>query len=184
MTIAAVVLAGGAGSRFEGETHKLLATVRGRPLVVWALEHALDAHLDETVVVTGAVTIPEVAGVTVIHNERWAEGQASSLQAALRHAESRGHDAIVVGVADQPGVTAEAWRDVAATATTPIVVATYDGERRSPVRLAREIWPLLPTDGDEGARVLMRGRPDLVSEVACSGDPADVDTLEDLQRWS
>ena len=184
MTLAAVVLAGGAGTRFEGDTHKLQTIVRGRPLVVWAIEHAREAGLDETVVVTGATPVPDVVGVTVVHNDRWAEGQATSLQAAVRHAEHAGHEAIVVGVGDQPGVPSDAWRVVAATTTAPIVVATYDGERRSPVRLAKEIWPLLPRDGDEGARVLMRGRPDLVSEVACSGDPADVDTLEDLKRWS
>ena len=183
MTIAAVVLAAGGGSRFAGDTHKLLTEVRGRPLVLWAIGRAKEAALDETIVVSGAVELPVVSGVTVVHNDRWAEGQATSLQAAVRYADLAGHEAIVVGVGDQPGVPTDAWRAVAAV-SAPLVVATYAGQRRSPVRLAREIWPLLPADGDEGARVLMRERPDLVSEVACSGDPADVDTLEDLQRWS
>ena len=63
-------------------------------------------------------------------------------------------------------------------------VATYRGVRRNPVRLDREIWPLLPTSGDEGARVVMRERPDLVEAVACPGDPLDIDTVEDLSIWS
>lgn len=179
MSTAAVVLAAGEGSRFAGDTHKLLAPFRGRTVIDWVLDAA--GGLDELLVVTGAVELPLPPGAREVRNERWAEGQATSVQAALAAAE--GHDAVVVGLGDQPLVPAEAWRLVAAS-TSPIAVATYAGRRRNPVRLARDVWSLLPVEGDEGARSVIAARPDLVAEVACPGDPADVDTQEDLATWS
>jgi molybdenum cofactor cytidylyltransferase len=175
---AAVVLAAGAGSRFRGDEHKLLTPFQGKPLWRWAVDAARAAGLD-VVIVSGAVPLDGA-----VRNDRWREGMATSLQAGIAAAQAAGHDAVVVGLADQPLVPASAWRAVAAADGAPIAMATYGGRRAHPVRLARQVWPLLPTTGDEGARLLMRERPDLVVEVACEGEPADVDTVEDLQAWS
>lgn len=188
MTTAAVVLAAGAGTRFTasgGEGHKLLVLFRGRPLVHWAVQHAVEAGLDEVLVVTGAVDLglAESSRVTLVANPNWAQGQATSLATAVDAAAARGHAAVVVGLGDQPLVSPEVWRGVAASSAA-IAVATFAGQRRTPVRLAAEVWGLLERTGDEGARELMRRRPDLVEEVACDGNPVDVDTVEELDQWS
>jgi len=180
MSVAAVVLAAGGSSRFR-DGAKLAALFRGRPLVSWAIDAAMEAELDETVVVTGAAELALPAGVTVIANADWSEGLASSLACAIDACDH--HDAIVIALGDMPFITSEAWRALAAAASQ-IAVATYDGRRSHPVRLAREVWPLLPRSGDEGARELMRGRPDLVREIPCVGRPVDIDTVEDLAAWS
>jgi len=186
VTTAGILLAAGGGTRFKSDAHKLVAPFRGRPLISWAVEAVTGAGLDEVFVVTGAVSIdrdlvPEPAWI--VHNGSWDGGLATSLQVGISMAERNGHDAVVVGLGDQPLVPADAWRTVAAS-DSPIAVATYDGRRRNPVRLHESVWPLLPTSGDEGARAVMRERADLVREVPCGGEPADVDTVEDLDTWS
>lgn len=186
MSRAAVILAAGAGSRFGSPGEKLLATVHGRPLVACAIEPAEQAGLDELVVVEGAVDLAEFvpAGATLLDNDDWQLGQATSLRVAIDWCQRQGHDSVVVGLGDQPGLTVEAWRAVADSPGGPIVVATYYGRRGHPVRLDARVWPLLPIDGDDAARALMARRSELVTEVACTGRPADIDTREDLERWS
>lgn len=183
--VVVAVLAAGAGSRFGGPTHKLRAALGGRTVAEVAIDAALRAGVGPVLVVTGATEL-ELGDrpVRVVHNARWAEGQSTSLHAAVAEAGRAGAGALVVGLADQPFVEPEAWRRVA-TATAPIAIATYGGRRRNPVRLDRSVWPLLAAavTGDEGARALARLRPDLVGEVPCPGSPVDIDTLEDLHRW-
>lgn len=191
MTTAAIVLAAGGGSRYRasgGDSHKLLAPYLGRTVVEWSIESAAAANLDATYVVRGATDLPVPAlaagSVRFVRNDRWQEGIATSLQAGIARARRDGHAAVVVGLGDQPLVLAEAWRRVAAASSAPVAVATYEGQRGNPVRLSSLVWPLLPGAGDEGARVVMRRRPDLVVEVPCPGRSADIDTVGDLHEWS
>ncbi len=180
-----MLLAGGSGSRFAGPTHKLVTEFRGRPLIEWGVTAVRSAGL-EPWVVWGALggEAPDLGpDVVVLYNERWREGMATTLATAVAEARRRGLEAITVGPADQPLIPADAWRMVAASSGL-IAVATYDGQRANPVRLAAEVWELLPTIGEVGARDLIRMRQDLVVEVACPGIPIDIDTLEDLDRWN
>ena len=109
--VAAVVLAAGAGTRFERSTHKLRAEIDGVPVVRRAVEAAVEAGFDEVIVVTGSDDLLDVLPdeVTVIRNDMWQDGQASSLQVAVAYAGSVGHRAVVFGLGDSPGVPAEAW---------------------------------------------------------------------------
>jgi CTP:molybdopterin cytidylyltransferase MocA len=153
---------------------------------VWAAAaNALASGLTPVWVVAGAVDLSGQlpAGVVTLSNPAWAEGQATSLQVAVQAARAAGLNALVVGLGDQPLISPEAWAAVGG-ADAPIAVATYDGQRRNPVRLSASVWDLLPTAGDQGARVVINQRPDLVQEVPCQGDPADIDTREDLMTWS
>lgn len=183
MSTGAVVLCAGGGARYisASGTHKLLAPFQGRPLVWWALTHALEAGLEATLAVTGAVDLSAVipVGVITVENPSWEAGISGSLQRAVDCARRLGLAAIVVGLGDQPLVPPSAWQAVAAC-DSPIAVATYDGARRNPVRLSSSVWDELPRSGDEGARALMRRRPELVEEVPCPGDPVDVDSVKDL----
>jgi molybdenum cofactor cytidylyltransferase len=205
---AAVILAAGAGSRFsvgvaghpdpalrfgpeastaggESAGSKLRVHWNGRPVITWAIDAAVQAGLDATFVVTGAAELDDLlpSGVIPVANPAWAAGQAGSLQAAISAARAGGFGAVVVGLGDQPGIPPDAWQAVAASPAA-IAVATYQGRRRNPVRLAQEVWALLPTSGDVGARPVMAEHPELVAEVPCQGNPGDIDTVEDLRPWN
>ena len=180
-----VILAAGEGSRFSGSTHKLLAPLDGRPVVGHSIAAAVGSAAGPVAVVTGAVDLgPAVpAGVQVLHNPDWSRGQASSLAVARHWAQEQGFEAFVVGLGDQPFVGAACWAAVAER-REPLVTATFDGRWRPPVRLGREVWELLPDAGDLGARDVLRSRPEDVIEIPCEGNAADIDTVEDLERWT
>jgi molybdenum cofactor cytidylyltransferase len=187
--VAIAVLAAGRGSRLGGDVPKPLVELRGRPLVSWALDAATTSGLRPVVLVVGhhggAVARVAPEGVVVVRSRRWRRGIARSLRAALEALEPWAHvGAVAVGLADQPLVGADAYRRLAGAYRdgARLAVATYHGQRRNPVLLARTMWAQArELDGDEGARVLM---DDEAVEVDCTetGSAADVDTLDDLRE--
>ncbi len=191
MTCTAIVLAAGEGSRM-GDPVKQLADVGGRPL----LQHVLDAlaatGLEDSVLVLGhaaervaeAVTTP--AGMRVVVNTRYAEGQAGSLRVALDAAPETARAAIVL-LGDQPEVRPEAVLAVIeahARSGAPVSRAAYRGRAGHPVLLDRLVWPgVEELRGDAGARGLIAAHAGRVELVEVGGDPPeDVDTPEDLAR--
>ena len=185
-----VLLAAGGGKRFSGPLHKLLAPLRDTTLVGTSLAAMTAAGGDDCVVITGAETsdgfLSHLSGVHRVHNPDWESGQRSSVLLAIATARAAGSSQVVIGLADQPFVGTDSWTAVA-ECDSPIAVATFDGRRGNPVKLRSDVWELLengPGGPDEGARALMDRHPELVRQVACQGSPDDIDTREDLARWT
>ncbi len=165
--------------------------LHGSRLVDRAVATARQAGCAPLLVVVGAAADEVATGlpadVAVVRNPDWPTGMGSSFRAALE-ALPPGVGAAVILLVDQPLVSAAAVRRLAAAwrEGAQVAVATYGGRRRNPVLFDRATWPdaRRAATGDEGARSLLRDRPDLVTEVPCDdvADPRDIDTPEDLAR--
>jgi nicotine blue oxidoreductase len=160
------VLAAGAATRFGSPKQRLLL-----PAV---LERLRAAAVEDVVVAAGAYPL-EAEGVRVVACPDWELGPGASLRCALG---ALGPDvaAVVVVLADGPGLAPEAVERVVAAwrkTGSPLVAASYAGDRGHPLVVARALWGAVP---DEGLRAL---DPVL---VPCDdlGAPGDVDRPEDL----
>ncbi len=190
---AGLVLAAGAGRRLGGP--KALVEIGGQTLLARACGGLARAGCAPVVAVLGAgaelvLARGDLGDAVVVVHPGWAEGMGSSLVAGLaalaEHAP--GVDSTAVLLVDTPGIGVEAVRAVlAAAALDRAAAASYAGRRGHPVCLGRDLWPQAAAlaHGDVGARALLAARPDLVTEVDCTGlaDPDDLDTPAALQAW-
>lgn len=178
--VTGAVLAAGAGARMGAPKAELL--VGGRRLLDHAVTALVSGGCDPVVaVVRSGTTAP---GARCIVNPDPARGMRSSLALAIE--ESGDADALAVLLVDLPGVRADAIKAVVdAWRPGRIAVASYGARRGHPTAMAPNMWreALALAEPEEGARGLLRARPELVDEVAVGGDPTDLDTTEDLRRW-
>jgi nicotine blue oxidoreductase len=160
-------------------------------LVDRAIRMLREGGCDEVVVVLGASADVVAArarldGAYLAVAHEWEQGQEASLNAGLDAVALTDAASTIVALVDQPWVGAEAVRRLrqAAESGASAAVATYAGQPRNPVLLARAIWPAVAASavGDVGARAWLRANPDQVVAVDCdgTGDPRDVDEPGDL----
>ena len=161
MTVAAVVLAAGAATRYGGPKQAeflpaVLAALAGAPLA-------------EVVVVAGAHPLcVDSTQARVVNCERWADGPGASLRCGLAAFGSDVEHALVV-LADGPELDPRAVeRLIEHRRDGPVVAAAYAGVRSHPVVLSRSVWHDVP---DEGGRAI----PALLIDCSDLEAPGDVD---------
>ena len=182
--IAGLILAAGAGSRFG--MPKALVIYHGSTLVQRAAQTLTAAGCTRTVVVIGAeadLVRAAAPGLEFVENPEWPSGIASSLRLGLAALRGGAAGAVVVLLADMPGVTPDSVRRVTAGATpATLAMGGYGEGRGHPVLLGRDHWDgvAASANGDVGARDYLRAHEDLLRVVPVDdvADDFDLDTPE------
>lgn len=190
MTTAALLLSGGASSRFGGYP-KALVSAGERSAVRRMAEVSLDQGFDPVVVVVGPHHHPiadELRGLDVrlIDSEQWYEGRTASVQSGLR-AIPPAYDVLLWPV-DHPFVSPRTLQLLSAVRDSDALglwfVPTYHGEGGHPVlwkdRVCVDVLELRP---DAPIRALMPELGPQVRRVAVDdpGIVASIDTPEEYR---
>jgi len=191
LTVGAVLLAAGSGSRM-GHRPKSLLALDGVPLIQGQLMALSAAGVHEVVLVLGhyaeriEAAVKEFT-VTRVRNPDPDAGQISSLRLGLQ-AVSPGCDAVLVALADQPLINAQDIKDLVGAyhkrpAGTQVVQPTVDGLPGNPVIFSTAVRAqILAGNAHMGCRQWQSAHPDQVHPWVSSNSRyrTDVDTLEDI----
>lgn len=178
--VAGAVLAAGSGSRMGAP--KAVLELDGQRLVDRAVAALRGGGCTPVIAVVRRGV--EVPSAVVVVNDRPERGMRSSLRLAVLAAADA--DALAVLLVDAPGIGAAAvGRVVRAWEPGRIAVATFGGRRGHPIVMAPVVWDeaLAVAGPDEGARAYLSAHAGLVDKIPVPGDPRDLDTREDLERW-
>jgi CTP:molybdopterin cytidylyltransferase MocA len=187
----AVILAAGGSSRMGAA--KQMLELEGRPLIARSVDAVLGSRAGPVIVVLGAdsARIRAAIGrrpVLAVLNPDWSSGLASSIRlglAALLAAEPA-LDAALLTPCDQPALSSGAIARLAALqrATGRIAAARYGGRNGAPAVFGRGHFAALAAlEGDEGARKLINGDPEIVAALDLPDLALDLDTPADYEDW-
>ncbi|MGQ9502624.1 MAG: nucleotidyltransferase family protein [Anaerolineae bacterium] len=188
--VAAVVLAAGGATRF-GKLKQLLPWESGT-LLTQVVDTALASSARPVVVVLGAQAEACRAAlgerpVQIVVNPAWAQGQSTSVQAAL--AALPPHvDAVLFLLADQPTVQGSTLEQLIIryrATRAPLAWPEWHGRRGNPVLFDRRLFPeLMALRGDVGGRIVLQAHAAEAERVPVSdaGILIDIDTPDDYHK--
>jgi molybdenum cofactor cytidylyltransferase len=188
--LAAVILSGGASERMGSP--KALVPFQGKTFLEHLLEITKHPSISVRRVVLGAHAEPIAKEVhltadEIVINENWAEGQLSSIQAALRSL-PEGTEGIVLCLVDHPLITANLVSELLEkflASRAPVVVPVYERRRGHPVIFSADVYgELLHAPSDKGARAVVWAHRGEVLEVPTheEGCVLNLNDPETLQR--
>jgi molybdenum cofactor cytidylyltransferase len=181
------------------DRRKALLTIGEKTFLQHIIEHLHSARILDLVLVLGAHAAdiqPTLSwfGGKVVVNERWQEGQITSIIAGLDALDlvnpepEEIHGAMICPV-DHP-ILSQAilvellqgfWRS-----HKRIILPTYEGKRGHPVIFRRDLFDEIRNAPlDLGARAVVRNHPDEVFEVVVQepGVVTNIDTPEDYEKY-
>ncbi len=189
--VAIILLAAGTSTRMRAAVQTV--KYRGKPLLRHAAETALASGCRPVVVVLGASedevcrTLDSLE-VEIVINERWADGMGSSIRTGLRALEGRLVSGVILGLADQPLITAEILMELVARhveSGKTIVASRYSGTVGVPVFFARRSFRMLAAlKPSQGCKSLILANAWDAEFVECPEASADIGTPTDYASQS
>ena len=192
--LVAVILSGGASQRMGSP--KALLPYQGRPFLEHLLEVTIHPKIGARRVVLGkdadsiSSAVP-LAAEEVVINERWEEGQLSSIQAAIRSFPSS-TDGMILSLIDHPLISGalindliEAFYSSQPSGQTRIVLPTFRAQRGHPVIFSATLYQeLLTAPLDKGARAVVWAHATEIVEMPTTeqGCVLNLNDPETLQR--
>jgi molybdenum cofactor cytidylyltransferase len=191
--IAILLLAAGSSSRL-GRSKQLLS-IKGQPLLLKSVKAAIESGIKNITVVLGANEqehhqVIKDARVHVVVNADWKKGMGNSLKAGLSYLLQQlpKVEAVVTMVCDQPLINSDQLRKLISeyeNFESTIVASFYQGATGVPVLFDRTLFSeLLSLSDDAGAKKILQQHPHLVKTVPFPGGEIDIDTEDDLKKFS